>query len=111
MEYIKKCIELYPEWVLITAVSLYIIHIIKPYGPHDDFPYDDPPPKFLGTFSSGQLIQYIIQVLTLPIMLFIVAALNLFSKLPETVQTLIFLILGIIWVAIPKWLSRQIDGW
>lgn len=111
MEYIQKCIELYPEWVLITAIPLYIIHIIKPYSHHDKFPYDDPPPRFLGTFSLGQLVQYIIQILSFPVILFIEAALNLFLKLSENMQTLIFLILGIIWWAIPKWLARQIDGW
>ena len=107
MEYIQKCIELYPEWVLITAIPLYIIHIIKPYSHHDKFPYDDPPPRFLGTFSLGQLVQYIIQILSFPMILFIVTAL----KFPENVQTLIFFILGIIWMAIPRWLSRKIDGW
>ena len=111
MEYLRKCIELYPKWVLITAVPLYIIHIIKPYSHHDKFPYDDPPPKFLGTFSLGQLIQYIIQVLSFPMILFIAAALKLFSKFSENIQFLIFLFLGIIWCAIPKWLARQIDGW
>lgn len=111
MEYIKKFIELYPERVLITAIPLYIIHIIKPYSHLDKFPYDDPPPKFLGTFSLGQLIQYIIQILSFPVILFIAAAMQLFLKLSENIQTLIFLILGIIWWAIPKWLARQIDGW
>ena len=60
---IEKCMELYPELLVITAVVLYIMHRLLPYDYREKFPYDNPPPKFLGTFSLGELLQYIIQVL------------------------------------------------
>ena len=60
-------IMFYPECVIITAVVLYIKHLLYPYDFREKFPYDDPPPKFFGSFSLGELVQYIIQVLTLPI--------------------------------------------
>ena len=74
---IEKCIELYPKWIVITAVVLYIIHRLLPYDYREKFPHDNPPPKFLGTFSLGELIQYIIQVLVFPIIIFIAIALKL----------------------------------
>lgn len=53
---------------------------LHPYTYIEKFPYDDPPPKFLGPFSLGKLIQYIIQVVTFPIILFAVIPLNFLGK-------------------------------
>ena len=53
-----KYIKFYPECVIITAVVLYIKHLLYPYDFREKFPYDDPPPKFFGSFSLGELVQY-----------------------------------------------------
>ena len=52
-----KYIQFYPECVIITAVVLYIKHLLYPYDFREKFPYDDPPPKFFGSFSLGELVQ------------------------------------------------------
>ncbi len=48
-----KYIMFYPECVIITAVVLYIKHLLYPYDFREKFPYDDPPPKFFGSFLIG----------------------------------------------------------
>ena len=66
---IKELMKIYPERI---AIVLFVMHLIHPYTYIEKFPYDDPPPKFLGPFLLGELMQYIIQVLTFPIILFAV---------------------------------------
>lgn len=107
---IEKCMELYPKWIVITAVVLYIIHRLLPYDYREKFPHDNPPPKFLGTFSLGELIQYIIQVLVFPIIIFIAIALKL-SGNSGNIPYIVFVVLLIIWWFVPKALARIIDGW
>ena len=104
---IEKCMELYPELIVITAVVLYIMHRLFPYDYREKFPYDNPPPKFLGTFSLGELLQYIIQVLTFPIILFAVIPLNFLGK----AKYIVVMILLCIWWGGPRMLARKIDGW
>lgn len=113
--FIKKCMEIYTEWVCITAAALFIIHLLMPHDPREDFPFDDPPPKFFCTFSLGELVQYIIQVLTFPLIMFAVGYFTLpeYSSLslPENLVYVIgFIILGIWWF-VPSDLARKIDGW
>ena len=43
--------KIYPEWGAITAIVLLVMHSIHPHTYIEKFPYDDPPPKFLGPFS------------------------------------------------------------
>ena len=99
--------ELFPELIVITAVVLYIMHRLFPYDYREKFPYDNPPPKFLGTFSLGELLQYIIQVLTFPIILFAVIPLNFLGK----AKYIVVMILLCIWWGGPRMLARKIDGW
>ena len=108
--FIEKCIEFYPKWVIISAVVLYIIHRLLPYDYREKFPHYDPPPKFLRTFSLGELVQYIIQVLIFPIIAFIAIALKL-SGGSGNMPYIVFVILLVIWWFIPKALARKIDGW
>ena len=75
----------YPECVIITAVVLYIKHLLYPYDFREKFPYDDPPPKFFGSFSLGELVQYIIQVLTLPIIGFAMIPLQFLGKVADVI--------------------------
>ena len=107
---IEKCMELYPELIVITAVVLYIMHRLLPYDYRVKFPYDNQPPKFLGTFSLGELLQYIIQVLVFPIIIFIAIALKL-SGNSENIPYVVFVVLLVIWWFVPKALARIIDGW
>ena len=102
-----KYINSYMEWVIITAVPLYILHLFYPYSYREGFPYDDPPPKFLGSFSLGQLVQFIIQIFTLPLILFAALPLQFLGKAAEVV----LMILVLIWGFGPRVLSRKIDGW
>lgn len=104
---IKELMKIYPEWVAITAIILFIMHLIHPYTYIEKFPYDDPPPKFLGPFSLGKLIQYIIQVVTFPIILFAVIPLNFLGK----VRYIVVMILLCIWWGVPRMLARKIDDW
>lgn len=102
-----KYLEFYPEWVAITAVALLIKHLIYPYHYREKFPYDDPPPKILGPFSLGEFVQYIIQVLTLPLIGFAMLLFN-FSGKAKDAAIMAFIL---IWWFIPKKLARKIDGW
>ena len=90
---IKELMKIYPEGVAITAIVLFVMHLIHPYTYIEKFPYDDPPTKFLGPFSLGELIQYIIQVLTFPITLFAVIPLNFLGK----ARYIVVMILLCIW--------------
>ena len=102
-----KYIMFYPECVIITAVVLYIKHLLYPYDFREKFPYDDPPPKFFGSFSLGELVQYIIQVLTLPIIGFAMIPLQFLGKVADV----ILIILLVMWWFIPTGLARKIDDW
>ena len=110
-EFFQKCIEEYPQWAGITAAALLIVHWFMPYHPREHFPIDDPPPKFFGSFSLGELIQFVIQVLTFPIAGFIAAYLTVCLDVPEDVGVYAFFALLILWWFIPKKLARRIDGW
>ncbi len=105
--FMEKCLELYPKWAAITAVALLIKHLLLPYHYREKFPYDDPPPKFLGPFSLGELVQYIIQVLSFPLIAFFVV----FLELPDNSDGVIFCILLFVWWVAPKALAQKIDGW
>ena len=107
---IKELMKFYPEGVAITAIVLFVMHLIHPYTYIGKFPYDDPPPKFLGPFSLGELLQYIIQVLVFPIIIFIAIALKL-SGNSENIPYVVFVVLLVIWWFVPKALARIIDGW
>lgn len=100
-------IEFYPKWVVMTAIPLYILHRFYPYDFREKFPYEDPPPKFLGSFSLGELVQFIIQVLSFPAILLIAAD----PRLSENAGDIIAVILLIIWGILPRILARKIDGW
>ena len=50
---IKELMKIYPEGVAITAIVLFVMHLIHPYTFIEKFPYDDSPPKFLGPFHWG----------------------------------------------------------
>lgn len=102
-----KYIKFYPECVIITAVVLYTKHLLYPYDFREKFPYDDPPPKFFGSFSLGELVQYIIQVLTLPIIGFAMIPLQFLGKVADV----ILIILLVMWWFIPTGLARKIDDW
>lgn len=104
---IKELMKIYPEGVAITAIVLFVMHLIHPYIYIEKFPYDDPLPKFLGPFSLGELMQYIIQVLTFPIILFAVIPLKSLGK----VRYIVIMILLCIWWGGPRMLARKIDGW
>ena len=95
------------EWVIITAIPLYIKHLIYPYDFRKKFPYDDPPPKFFGSFSLGELIQFIIQIFTLPLIGFSAVPLQFLGRAADV----ILMILVILWGFIPSALARKIDGW
>ena len=102
-----KYIKFYPECVIITAVVLYIKHLLYPYDFREKFPYDDPPPKFFGSFSLGELVQYISQILTLPIIGFAMIPLQFLGKVVDV----ILIILLVMWWFIPTGLARKIDDW
>lgn len=109
--FFKKCLELYPTWAGIAALALLIIHFIMPYHPREKYPRDDPPPKFFASFSLGELIQYVIQVLTFPIVLFASAFVVVELGFSNEAGAVAFFILAIIWWFIPRNLARKIDGW
>lgn len=104
---IEKFMEFYQEWALIAAIALYIQHRVLPYDYREKFPYEDPPPKFLGSFSLGEFIQYIIQVLSFPIIIFMLGIL----RFSDNVNDVIGVILLLVWGFIPRTLSKKIDGW
>lgn len=93
-----------------AAVVLFIIHLIKPYGPWEKAPRENPPPKFFATFSLGQLIEYIIKVLTFPIVLFAGFFVITYFDSHEAGGVVTFILL-IPWAILPRKLSKKIDGW
>lgn len=110
-EFLQQCIEEYPGWAGITAAALLIKHWLMPYHPREHFPIDDPPPKIFGSFSLGELIQFVIQVLTFPIAGFIAAYLSVCLDVPDDVGVYAFFALIVLWWFLPKKLARKIDGW
>lgn len=100
-------INFYMKCVIITAIPLYIKHLIHPHHFREKFPYDDPPPKFLGSFSLGEFVQYIIQIVTLPIIGFATIPLQSWGKAADAI---LMILLGM-WCFIPTRLARKIDGW
>ena len=106
----QECLELYPTFAGMAAVVLLIIHLIKPYGPWEKAPRENPPPKFFASFSLGQLIEYIIKVLTFPIVLFAGFAVITYSGSYNAGGVVTFLLL-IPWWLLPRRLARKIDGW
>lgn len=106
-----ECLELYPTWAGIAAVVLFIIHLVMPYHPRERYPRDDPPPRFFASFSLGELIQYVIQVLTFPLILFASAFIEMSFDLSSEVGAVILFILCVLWWFLPRNLARKIDGW
>ena len=104
-------LKIYPKWALMTAAVLFLIHLIMPYHPREKYPRDDPPPRFFATFSLGELVQYIIQVLTFPIALFVGAFIDSSFDLPRWIDDVVLFILLALWWFIPRDLARRIDGW
>ncbi len=107
----QQCLELYPKWALITAAVLFFIHLVMPYHPREKYPRDNPPPRFFATFSLGELAQYIIQVLTFPLILFAAAFIDLNFEIPDELDAIILLVLIVVWWFIPRNLARRIDRW
>ncbi len=104
---VEKCVEFYPELMLATAIALFVKHMLYPYHFRERFPYDDPPDKFIGSFSVGELVQYIIQVISFLAILMLVV----FLELPEETAVTVFVILACIWWILPRKLCKRIDGW
>ena len=102
--------ELYPEFVGIAAAVLFIIHLIKPYGPGEKAARENPPPKFFASFSLSQLIEYIINVLTFPIVLFAGFFVISYTN-SRYAGGIVFFLLLIPWWLLPRKLARKIDGW
>lgn len=98
---------LYPELMLATAIALFIKHMLYPYHYREKFPYDNPPDKFIGSFSVGELVQYIIQVISFPAILIPAVLL----ELSENSKAYLFMILAVAWWVVPRKLCRIIDGW
>lgn len=101
-----KYIQFYPECVIITAVVLYIKHLLYPYDFREKFPYDDPPPKFLVLSHWGISTIYnpSINVTYYRI------CYDSFAILGK-VADVILIILLVMWWFIPTGLARKIDGW
>lgn len=108
---IQDWLKMYPKWALIAAAVLFFIHLVMPYHPREKYPRDDPPPRFFTTFSLGELVQYVIQVLTFPLVLFAGAFVELRFDLTEGIDAVVLLILFVLWWFVPRDLARKIDGW
>ena len=98
---------LYPELMLAAAIALFVRHMLYPYHYREKFPYDNPPDKFIGPFSMGELVQYIIQVISFPAILVLAVIL----EISKDSTTFLFMILAVAWWVVPRKLCRIIDGW
>ena len=110
-DFLEKSMKMYPAWMCIAAVVLLIMHFVMPYHPRERYPRDDPPQRFFASFSLGELIQYVIQVLTFPLILFSSAFIDLRFGLPSEVGAVILFVLAVLWWFLPRNLARRIDGW
>lgn len=105
--FIETYMESYPELMLAAAIALFVKQILCPYHHRENFPYDNPPDKLIGPFSLGELVQYIIQVISFPAIPLPI----LYFELQENLNTFLFMVLALVWWMAPRKLCRIIDGW
>lgn len=94
-----------------TAVALFFIHLTMPYTHRFHPPLDNMPELCFPTFSKGQLIQYLIQVPTLPAILLGGAWLGACTGVPKECAIGLSCALTGLWGLLPPELARRIDGW
>ncbi len=95
----------------ITAAALMFIHLTMPYTPRFHPPLDDMPELCFPTFSKGQLIQYLIQVPTLPAIILGCAWLSVCLGMSKELAIALGSGLTGVWGLLPPNLARRIDGW
>lgn len=96
---------------MMTAVALFFQHLVMPYTPRFHPPLDDMPELCFPTFSRGQLMQYLIQVPTLPVILLGCVWLSASLGVSKEIAIALASILTGLWGLLPPQLARKIDGW
>jgi hypothetical protein len=85
------CFEIYIASVIAFAIIGYIMHRVSPYGkyvPHDFVP----PDRYIGSFSRGQLVSYLIRTFACPLVVAL-AVILAYLDLPETPASVLCLVL------------------
>lgn len=96
---------------MMTAVALFFQHLVMPYTPRFHPPLDDMPELCFPTFSRGQLMQYLVQVPTLPAILLGCVWLSACLGVSKEIAIALASILTGLWGLLPPQLARKIDGW
>lgn len=110
LEGLLSCLKMYLAAIIIFAIVFYVIHVFHPYDcrhvPKDFIP----PEKWLGSFSKGQFVQYIMAVFLFPFPFALTALLtfwNISSDISITISAV--LLLAIMFLSIR--IERKIDRW
>ena len=108
---LKEIMSQYWYWFFITMVPLYFMHLVMPYSYRYRPKPEDWPERVFGTFSRGQLVQYVIQVTTMPLIILLAMVLHEIAGLSAEVSGLLASPLVFLWGLGSMELSRKIDGW
>ena len=100
-------------WIILAGTMgvLLIQHLIMPY----DFRYrpspDQMPERFAGTFSQGQLVQFLLQSIGMPLIYELEVVMVDWLELPRPVCVAVGVALILLWGVVPRKLARRMDGW
>ena len=104
------CLKMYAAAIVIFAIVFYVIHVFLPYDSRH-VPKDFiPPEKWLGSFSKGQFVQYILAVFLFPVPFVLIALLTFWNVQTDISITLsMLLLLAVMFLSIR--IERKIDKW
>lgn len=102
------CLKIYIGSVIIFAIIGYIMHLVSPYGKY--IPHDFVPPDiYIGSFSLGQLVSYLISTFACPLVI-VLAVILAYLDLPETPASVLCLVLMLAVMLASKKVEKMIDG-
>lgn len=100
-------------WIILAGTMgvLFLQHLIMPY----DFRYrpspDQMPERFTGSFSQGQLVQFLLQSIGMPLIYELEVVMVDRLELPQQVCVAVGVALVVLWGVGPRKLARRMDGW
>lgn len=100
-------------WTILAGTMgvLYLQHLIMPYDYRFRPSPDQMPDRFAGTFSQGQLVQFLLQSVGMPLIYELELVMVDRLELPRQICVAVGVVLILLWGLGPRRLARRIDGW
>lgn len=100
-------------WIILAGTMglLYLQHVFMPYDYRFRPEPGMEPDLFAGNFSQGQLVQFLLQSIGMPLIYELEIVLIDWLELPQPFCVGVGVVLVLLWATGPRVLAKRIDGW